>query len=361
MEGGAGGIFVINKLLEDLRVLQRKRVKIRNSKLARGVDTKLVGRIVIKTVKVLILLFLVGFTIAFSFWFGQRVYKIFWDLPAEVEVPNIVGEDASVADNLLKEKGLVLTIVDSRYQDKYPSNTIIKQDPPAGIMVRKGREILAVVSLGPELMEVPNLKGLSLRESKVLLGNNKLRVGKIKKVTKSFAEPGEILDQTPLPGEKIKVGSKVDLTINRGDEPMVRVPNLVGKKLSEAEKILDSSLLRLGTVVWVWHDYIPRGEIIRQIPSPKSLAEPRTRVDVKVSAGQRGFDLNLKQRKLVIFAPKGEGLQTIKVRQVDDFGDRIVYEGKHAPGGNVALTIYSWGDTEIQIYYNTKLVKRMRF
>lgn len=320
----------------------------------------MVNRSIVRVFKVLVLIFIAGFTLTFSFWLGQRFYAIFWDLPREVEVPNLIGEDASEADRSLRELGLVLRIIDSRYQEKYPSNTIIKQDPPSGILVRKGREILAVVSLGPELMEVPNLKGQSIRESEVLLGNSRLSKGKINRVTDKFAEPGEVLKQNPSPGKYVKAGTAVNLTVNKGDEPMEKVPNLVGLKISEINKKLASGTLQLGTVLWEWHDYIPKGEIVRQIPNPGSLVQPRTKIDIKVSAGQKGFDLNLKQKTLVIFAPKGEGLQTIKVRQVDDLGDKQIYEGKHAPGGKVELTVHCWGDSELQIYYNTRLVKRIR-
>jgi len=321
----------------------------------------LVGKIIIKTVKILLLLFAAGFTIAFSFWFGQTLHNTFWKVPAEVEVPDLIGEDATVADNKLRENGLSLKIVDSKYQVKYPSNTIIKQDPPAGIMVRKGREVLAVVSLGPELVEVPDLRGLSLRDSRVLLDNSKLKVGKVSKASKSKRKPGEVLIQNPWPGKKVKKGTNVNIQVNRGDEPMIKVPNIVGKKIDEVEDILKKKTLQIGTVVWVWHDYIPKGEIIRQIPNPGSLAQPRSNVDLKLSAGQRGLELNLKQRKLIFFAPKGQGLQTIRVKQLDALGDKVIYEGQHAPGGKISLTVHCRGDTEIQIYHNTKLVKRIRF
>lgn len=319
------------------------------------------GKTLIKTIKTLLILFLAGFTVAFSFWFAFRIYKLFWDLPTEVEVPNLVGEDANVADTVLKTKGLILRIIDSKYQEKYPSNTIIKQDPPPGIMVRKGREILTVVSLGPEMMEVPDLRGLSLRDSKVLLGNNKLKAGKITKITKASAEPGEILEQSPSPGDPVSRGTDINLTVNKGDEPMVKVPALISENIVEAQNKIDSANLELGTVIWEWHDYVPKGEVFRQIPSPKSMVQPRTRIDLKVSGGQKGFELNLKQKDLVLFAPKGEGLQTVKLKQVDEFGDRMIYEGKHPPGGKVAITLHCWGDSEIQIYFNTKLAKRIRF
>lgn len=325
-----------------------------------GVATHLVGKILVKTIKVLLLLFAVVFTFAFSFWFGETMYKTFWAVPTEVEVPNLIGEDATVADNKLNERDLKLKIIDSRYQEKFPSNTIIKQDPSGGILVRKGREILAVVSLGPELMDVPDLKGYSLRETKVLLSNNKLKLGKVTEVDKD-GEPGEVLGQKPTPGDKVHKGAEINLMVNRGDEPMVKVPNLVGKDLQEVSDMLKKETLGLGTTVWVWHDYVPRGEIIRQIPNPGSMVQPRTKLDLKVSAGQKGFEFNLKEQTLVLFAPKGEGLQTIKVRQVDSLGDKIIYEGQHAPGGKVVLTVHCWGDSEIQIYYNTKLVKRVRF
>ena len=320
----------------------------------------MVGKILVKTIKVLLLLFALGFTVAFSFWFGETMYKTFWSVPIEVEVPNLIGEDATVADNKLKERNLRLRITDSRYQEKFPSNTIIKQDPPGGILVRKGREVLAVVSLGPELMEVPNLKGYSLRETKVLLSNNKLKLGKVTNVNKD-GEPGEVLAQKPGAGDKVRRGTKISLMVNQGDEPMVKIPNLVGMNIKEVGTVLKKETLGVGTVVWVWHDYIPRGEVIRQIPNPGSMVQPRTKLDFKVSAGQKGFELNLKQKTLVFFAPKGEGLQTIKVKQVDSLGDKIIYRGQHAPGGKISLTVHCWGDSEIQIYYNTKLVKRIRF
>ena len=135
----------------------------------------------------------------------------------------------------------------------------------------------------------------------------------------------------------------------------------MGKKVDEVEDILKKKTLQIGTVVWVWHDYIPKGEIIRQIPNPGSLAQPRSNVDLKLSAGQRGLELNLKQRKLIFFAPKGQGLQTIRVKQLDALGDKVIYEGQHAPGGKITLTVHCRGDTEIQIYHNTKLAKRIRF
>jgi serine/threonine-protein kinase len=321
----------------------------------------LTGKIVLKTIKTLLLVFVVVLTIAFSFWFGQTLYNTFWNVPSEVEVPNLIGEDAAVADNRLKEKGLSLKITDSKYQEKYASNTIIKQDPPGSIMVRKGREVLAVVSLGPELMEVPDLKGMSVRDSRVLLGNSKLKLGKTKTITQSKREPGEIVEQNPPAGEMVRKGTSINLEVNKGDEPMIKVPNLIGVQVKDVRKKLEDTTLDLGTVVWVWHDDIPRGDIIMQIPNPASMVQPRSQVDIKVSAGQKGFDLNLKQKTLVFFAPKGEGLQTIRVRQVDALGDKVIYEGQHAPGGKITLTVHCWEDAELQIFFNTKLAKRIRF
>ncbi|MFP4497537.1 MAG: PASTA domain-containing protein [Vulcanimicrobiota bacterium] len=321
----------------------------------------MVKKIMVKTLKILLLIFLVGFTLAFSFWFGQKIYAVFWELPPEVEVPGLVGEDANVADNSLKEKELTLRIVDSQYNDDFPSNTIIEQNPVPGIMVRKGREISVVVSLGPELTDVPNLKGLSMRDSEVLLGNNRLKVGNVTEVKKGRHEPGEVLEQNPWPGKKVKVGSKVNVMVNEGDDPMIKVPNLVSKNIKDIEKALHKESLKMGTVIWVWQDYVSKGEVIRQLPNPGSMVQPRTPIDVVVSAGQKGFELNLKQKELVFFAPKGEGLQTIKVKQVDNLGDKVIYEGKHAPGAKVVLVTHCWGDAEIQLFYNTRLVRRIKF
>ncbi len=61
---------------------------------------------------------------------------------------------------------------------------------------------------------------------------------------------GTVVKQEPLPGENVKYGRKVTLTITTSTPRMVKMPKLAGDiSLRQAEHILSESGLLLGTVV----------------------------------------------------------------------------------------------------------------
>ena len=61
---------------------------------------------------------------------------------------------------------------------------------------------------------------------------------------------GTVVKQEPLPGEKVKYGRKVTLTITTATPRMVKMPQLAGNiTLRQAKHILEDSGLVLGTVV----------------------------------------------------------------------------------------------------------------
>lgn len=61
---------------------------------------------------------------------------------------------------------------------------------------------------------------------------------------------GTVVKQEPLPGEKVKYGRKVTLTITTATPRMVKMPQLAGNiTLRQAKHILEDSGLEVGTVV----------------------------------------------------------------------------------------------------------------
>lgn len=83
-------------------------------------------------------------------------------------------------------------------------------------MVRAGRTILVVVSLGPELMPVPKVTGESLRTAKISLSNSKLRLGKVTFEEASYGQDEEVVKQNPSAGKDVPRGERVHLTVRRG-------------------------------------------------------------------------------------------------------------------------------------------------
>lgn len=310
--------------------------------------------------KSLLIVFLTCFTLAFAVFMGWTIYRSFFRIPDEINVPNIQGKNISDANSVLSRNNLKLKVEEQQYKDKIPKDQIIKQVPPPGRTVRKGREIKAIVSLGPELILVPDLTGMSLRQCNMILTNERLLLGKVKTTKDRKDEPEQVLDQNPKAGEKVKKGSFIDITINKGVAARISAPRWEGKQLEEARKSVAETEMLVGRIRWVYHDYIPKGEIIRQSPQPGQLINKETPINFDISAGQRIMEVPLKQEMVTFITPEG-GSNQVEVKYVlkDQRGVNDYYIGDHIPGDRVDILVTSWGEeAEVLIYVDGKLQKK---
>ncbi len=207
-------------------------------------------------------------------------------------------------------------------------------------------------------MTVPDLSGLSLREGTVTLTNKRLLLGKVKTSKDKKDEPEQVLDQNPKAGEKVRKGTNVDVTINKGVATRVSTPRWEGKKLDEIRDLVARSDFTIGRVRWVYHDYIPKGEVIRQNPQPGQLANNETPINLDVSAGQRVMEVSLKQEKVTFVVPEGSDRAEVKFVLKDQRGLNDYYDGDHIPGDRVEMLVTSWGEAELMIYVNEKLQRK---
>jgi len=155
-------------------------------------------------------------TAVFISYFAREVYTSYFQVPDEVEVPKIVGREVTDANRILESVGLRLNVQESRYTSKIPDRVIMSQTPAAGRKVRQNREILAVVSLGPELVDVPDLRGKTLREARILLSNGKLKLGKVVYKKEDSGQPEQVLNQKPAAGDRVSKGQAVNLEVQKG-------------------------------------------------------------------------------------------------------------------------------------------------
>ncbi len=73
-----------------------------------------------------------------------------------VEVPDCIGKDKNTAIMMLSAANLTYNIIDEEYNDTYRAGMIIKQSIQAGTEVEEGREIILVISKGPDPNTVPD-------------------------------------------------------------------------------------------------------------------------------------------------------------------------------------------------------------
>ena len=201
----------------------------------------------------------------------------------EKKVPNVVGLKEIDAVKALKDSDLVPIVSDTSYEIQYPKGTIIYQRPHANETVKIKRRIYLVISGGQPIVSVPNLKGKSLVDARFSLERLGLNLGKVDSVT-SNSPKDMIFDQQYTAGTELKQGSYVGVTLSIGQGiGSIIVPNLIGKSLNEAEKILADSSLKVGKINYQRSFSLLPNTVLDQYPSKGNKLNSGESVDLFVT------------------------------------------------------------------------------
>ncbi|MDO4461774.1 MAG: PASTA domain-containing protein [Bacteroidia bacterium] len=101
-----------------------------------------------------------------------------------------------------------------------------------------------------KMVLVPDLKGHHVASIELELRNSDLDYEVIDSVYHDGHRGGEIVEQIPASGKKVKKGRKILLTINAFDRPKVKMPRLVDYSLRNARVALEGKGLKLGKVLY---------------------------------------------------------------------------------------------------------------
>src|SRR5580704_7471827 len=102
----------------------------------------------------------------------------------EVTMPNLVGKNVSEASQLLQSRGLILRVADRVYNEQ-PINVVVRQTPPAGLLMKVSQQAHVVLSLGQRQLQIPLLEGNSLRASRIELLRAGLQIGEVSSIENS--------------------------------------------------------------------------------------------------------------------------------------------------------------------------------
>jgi len=201
---------------------------------------------------------------------------------AQVTVPNCVNRRLDACRLLLRQEGLKANVSERRANPDIPAGVVIEQDPAADDTADEGATVDLVVSNGPVEVEVPDLTGKTEDQARQTLEDNDLTLGSVDRAFSPDVEEDHVFRQDPGAGENVPQGSAVDITLSAGQEP-VDVPALTGLSPDDAQQVLETAGLRLGTVEegTCTSDGGP-GTICAQDPDPNVQVNPDTEVDVTV-------------------------------------------------------------------------------
>jgi len=198
--------------------------------------------------------------------------------PTSRQVPSVTGVAIAGAVAQLTALGFKVQKVPQ------PSTTVAKgmvisTNPAGGTLIPRASTVVVTVSSGPPSVAVPDVRGETVNQAKLLLQQQHFVVAQIPKP--STQALGTVLDQTPSPG-RAPEGSTVTLTVAAA-EPNVSVPYLVG----ETEAAAAAALGKLGLVpqaVTVVRSKHPAydGLVLSQLPHSGSSVAPGSIVQITI-------------------------------------------------------------------------------
>ncbi|RJQ53266.1 MAG: Stk1 family PASTA domain-containing Ser/Thr kinase [Actinobacteria bacterium] len=126
-------------------------------------------------------------------------------------VPNVVGRTTSQARVALGNAGLKMNVADEQNSDE-PAGTVLSQDPSAGTNLPVNSTVSVVVSAGPPMVTMPNVKG----KTEAAATNQLEALGLVVQVDSVPDESTNVVKQSPAAGTKLEEGSTVKIYVGDG-------------------------------------------------------------------------------------------------------------------------------------------------
>lgn len=208
-----------------------------------------------------------------------------WYVSSPIEkVPDVVGKNKVEAIKMLLARSLDPVIGDTTYDEKFPEGSVIIQRPRAGETVKEGRRVYLFISGGEPIVHVPQLTGKSIRDAKFSLERLGLKLGNVDQEVSDYPKD-MIYDQQYAAGTPIKKGEDVNVTVSMGklQAGNIEVPDLIGKSLTEAEKILADSSLKVGKINYQPSFSLLPNTILDQYPSKGNKVNKGDVIDLFVT------------------------------------------------------------------------------
>jgi beta-lactam-binding protein with PASTA domain/predicted Ser/Thr protein kinase len=308
-------------------------------------------------------------------WGGWRAFSSYIAVP-EVEVPNFVGRTVQAAEQAAAERRLTLRVAEEAFSTEVAAGQITSQDQPAGKPVKVGRVVNVAVSLGPEMVGVPDVQRRSLIEARLIIDRARLQIGELREAFDEDVKGGFVISQNPQPGARLERGSPIHLVVSKGPQ-RVLMPLLVGRSLVEARRMLQELGVTLSAVKTVPTADMNPETVVDQSPSPgtRIRAQDAVTVTVTVRPGQettpppspvvtaqpqRAPSREEKLTRVQLVVPGGEQEQAVKIVVIDERGVQTVFQKTLAPGDRVDERIRSRGFTIIQVFIQNQLVQEIR-
>lgn len=186
-------------------------------------------------------------------------------LPA---TPQVAGMSQADAQATLRSAGLEVS-VQREYSESVPAGIVLRTDPATGARLEPGTVVLAYVSQGPQLFDVPTLSGKKRAQALRALASAHLTAGSVTEAYDESVPAGAVVSQSVVPGTGLRRDSAVSFVVSLGREP-ITLADWSGHPAAKARRALLAQHLRVRLTYRPWAN-VAKGTVIRQTPEPGTL------------------------------------------------------------------------------------------
>lgn len=138
----------------------------------------------------------------------------------------------------------------------------------------------------PSELTAPDFRGMTITAAEDNAKQHELTVIEAGSEFSDDYAAGEIMSQTPRQGSNVSKGDTISVIISKGPEDAT-VPDVVGKNLDAATKLLKENNLDVGTVTEVYSDSYDAGEVVYQETDAGTKLEKGSLINLQISLGAK--------------------------------------------------------------------------
>ena len=236
-----------------------------------------------------------------------------------VEVPNVVGQIAASAEQMLIDAKVNIKLGQDDYDEDIPKGSIRSQSPAAKSIIYEGDTVVIVLSKGPKPVIVPYVSYMNENDATSALQNKRFVV-QVQYQESKLYDKGKVISQNPSAYTTAPRDSTVIILVSQG----IQVPDLRGLNESVARYTLSSA--SLSTIVnYQFSSSVPKGAVSDQSPAPHEYLNMFGIVTLTVSKGTQIPDIRGYTQANADSAIRAAGLQV----------NVVEIESKTVPRGQV--------------------------
>jgi beta-lactam-binding protein with PASTA domain len=215
-----------------------------------------------------------------------------------------------------------------------------------------------------QALAVPDFSGMSIEEASKVIDLKKLRFIITDSMFTQGAKPGTVIAQNPSPETKVKENRTIFLTINAFNPEKVKMPDVVGVSVRQAEALIITNGLRLGARIYVpglGKDYVLRQQYHGRDIKPGTPIIKGSSINLVLSFGEGSNEVSVPDLKQLTLSKASEAISNLyinlgaviydkSVENREDSLHAIIY--KQNPG--YGTTIRSGNEIDIWLTTDTE-------